>query len=309
MRVGDKLDFTAPIVLGYGFGKWRLQPADGTPEGTFAPQNTRPAAPDAVGGDVQVGAFNVLNYFVTLTVRTRRGATTPAGVRAAGRQDRAGDRGAGADVVTLMEIEDTDSTGYSPATPTARSPTWSAGSTPPPATTSGATCRCPTSCYAVDRDVIRSAIIYQNDVVQPVGDPVGLVDEDVWYNAREPQAQTFVKDGDKFTVVANHFKSKSPGAPTGDNVDTGDGQGEWNGDRMRQAASLAAFADELRASTGDDDVVLLGDFNAYTQEDPIEVLREAGYTDLGSGVRPGPLQLRVRRAVGLAGPRARHARR
>ena len=74
------------------------------------------------------------------------------------------------------------------------------------------TSRCRDELYAVDRDVIRSAIIYQHDVVQPVGDPVGLVDEDVWFNAREPQAQTFVKDGDAFTVVANHFKSKSPGA-------------------------------------------------------------------------------------------------
>ena len=36
------------------------------PDGTFAPQNTRPAAPDPVGGDVQIGAFNVLNYFLTL---------------------------------------------------------------------------------------------------------------------------------------------------------------------------------------------------------------------------------------------------
>ena len=67
----------------------------------------------------------------------------------------------------------------------------------------------PEELLAVDRDVIRNAIIYQNDVVQPIGDPVGLVDESVWFNAREPIAQTFVKDGDRFTVIANHFKSKS----------------------------------------------------------------------------------------------------
>jgi hypothetical protein len=42
---------------------------------------------------------------------------------------------------------------------------------------------------------------------QPIGEPVGLVDESVWFNAREPIAQTFVKDGDRFTVIANHFKS------------------------------------------------------------------------------------------------------
>ena len=144
----------------------------------------------------------------------------------------------------------------------------------------------PDELLAVDRDVIRNGIIYQNDVVQPVGDPVGLVDESVWFNAREPIAQTFAKDGDKFTVVANHFKSKSPGSPTGDNVDSGDGQGQWNGDRTRQAASLAAFTDRLRADTGDQDVVILGDLNAYSQEDPVIRLESAGLTDLGSTFDP-----------------------
>jgi uncharacterized protein len=122
-------------------------------------------------------------------------------------------------------------------------------------------------------------------VVQPVGDSVGLVDESVWFNAREPIAQTFVKDGDAFTVVANHFKSKGSGSGPG-NTDQGDGQGLSNADRVRQAQSLAAFTEVLRASTGDEDVILLGDFNAYTQEDPVQALRDAGYTDLGSKLDP-----------------------
>ena len=37
----------------------------------------------------------------------------------------------------------------------------------------------------------------------------------VWFNAREPQAQTFVAHDDLFTVVANHFKSKCAGLPDG----------------------------------------------------------------------------------------------
>ena len=120
----------------------------------------------------------------------------------------------------------------------------------------------PDELYAVDRDVIRNGIIYRADVVQPVGDPVGLVDETVWTNAREPIAQTFAKDGDAFTVVANHFKSRSPGAATGDNVDAGDGQGQWNGDRTRQAASLTAFSDRLRAATGEA-MRVVGEVNKY----------------------------------------------
>ena len=33
VRVGDELAFTSPLVLGYGFNQWRLQPADGTAAG------------------------------------------------------------------------------------------------------------------------------------------------------------------------------------------------------------------------------------------------------------------------------------
>ena len=127
VRVGDRLRFTAPTVLGFGFGDWRLQPADGTAEGTFAPSNTRPAAPGRGGRRLQVGAFNVLNYFLTFTGPDARGAGSQAEL----------DRQAGkivpaiealkAEVVTLMEIEDTASTGYGTAAPTWPSPTWSAG--------------------------------------------------------------------------------------------------------------------------------------------------------------------------------------
>ncbi|SEL91734.1 hypothetical protein SAMN04515665_12322 [Blastococcus sp. DSM 46786] len=280
VRVGDELELIEPLVLGYGFDQWRLQPADGTADGVFAPQNTRPKAPEAVGGDIQVAAFNVLNYFLTFEEPGR-------GARSAEQLELQADKivpaieALGAEVVTLMEIEDTDSTGYSPGdadralADLVRRLNAAAGydkwdHVP-----------LPDELYGVDRDVIRNGIIYQDDVVLPVGDPVGLVDETVWDNAREPIAQTFVKDGDAFTVVANHFKSKSPGEPTGDNVDSGDGQGAWNGDRVRQAASLAQFAAELRESTGDQDVVLMGDLNAYTQEDPIQLLEDAGWTDLG----------------------------
>jgi predicted extracellular nuclease len=286
VRVGDVLDLTSPLVLSYGNSQWRLQPADGTAEGTFAPQNSRPASPDPVGGDVQLGAFNVLNYFLTLEEDGGRGAQTAEAFEKQAGKIVPAIEALGADVVTLMEIEDTDSTGYSPGdadqalgdlvsrlNTAAGHDKWSY-------------VPMPEELYGVDRDVIRSAIIYQPAEVQRVGDPVGLVDETVWSNAREPIAQTFSKDGDRFTVVANHFKSKSAGKATGDNVDARDGQGQWNGDRVRQAESLAAFTEDLRTSTGDPDVVLMGDFNAYTQEDPIEELRQAGYTDLGSVLDP-----------------------
>ncbi|KEP72456.1 hypothetical protein HR12_44810, partial [Microbacterium sp. SUBG005] len=51
-------------------------------------------------------------------------------------------------------------------------------------------------------------------------------------------------------------------AATGDNANGI--QGAFNGDRVRQAQALGAFAAERSAAVGTDDVFLLGDFNAYT---------------------------------------------
>ena len=63
---------------------------------------------------------------------------------------------------------------------------------------------------------------------------------------------------------------------------------QWNGDRVAAGGVPGRVRRRTcAASTGDDDVLLLGDFNAYTQEDPIGGLREAGYTDLGSAFDPG----------------------
>lgn len=287
VRVGDQLTFTAPTVLGYGFSRWRLQPADGTAEGTFAPQNTRPAGPEEVAGDTTVGAFNVLNYFLTFSGPDARGARSADQLERQAAKIVTAITALDADVVALMEIEDTNSTGYGDGSPDQALVDLVRRLNA--AATDGATWAhvpLPAELLAVDRDVIRNAIVYRSDVVRPVGDPVGLVDEAVWYNAREPIAQTFTKDGDAFTVVANHFKSKSPGEPSGDNVDRGDGQGAWNGDRVRQARSLAAFAERLRADTGDDDVLVVGDLNAYSREDPIVALEEAGFTDLGRRFDP-----------------------
>src|SRR5690606_21331166 len=113
-------------------------------------------------------------------------------------------------------------------------------------------------------DVIMNAIIYRADAVSPVGEPVTDVDEEVWDIAREPVAQTFnpvAEDGDPeadeatdgaFTVVANHFKSKS-----GDGDEPADGQGQFNAERVEQAGAVVDLVTELQASTGVADVVVL----------------------------------------------------
>jgi 5'-nucleotidase len=137
---------------------------------------------------------------------------------------------------------------------------------------------------AAQQDFITAAIIFKPGSVTPSGESKTINDETVWFNAREPIAQTFTAGAEKVTVVANHMKSKSPSdTATGDNADAGDGQGQFNGDRIRQAHSLITFVDQLKASSGSDDVMILGDFNSYTQEDPMKVFYDASFHDLSNG--------------------------
>ena len=81
-------------------------------------------------------------------------------------------------------------------------------------------------------------------------------------------------------TIANHFKSKGSGSGPG-NADSGDGQGASNADRVAQARALVTFADEQEAAHGTERTFLLGDFNAYTEEDPMQVFYEAGYRNIG----------------------------
>ncbi|MEB2657294.1 hypothetical protein SOP60_12645, partial [Staphylococcus haemolyticus] len=108
-----------------------------------------------------------------------------------------------------------------------------------------------------DEDVIRSAFIYQPAEVTPVGESVILDDQTNFDNAREPMAQLFrAADGTsegaagtEFVAITNHFKSKGGSGATGGNVDTGDGQGAYNADRVGQAEALVAFAERMKAET------------------------------------------------------------
>ncbi len=144
-----------------------------------------------------------------------------------------------------------------------------------------------TSAAIAEQDVIRGAFIYKVDRVATVGQSDILFGTDEFANAREPLAQAFkakgAPDSDAFAVIVNHFKSKgdnqSPAPPaTGDNAnDTETGVGAFNGDRTRQATRLVQFADEFAEDRGLEAVFLAGDFNSYSKEEPIEILRAGGY--------------------------------
>ena len=276
VRVGDTAVLDQAFVLGYGFGEYRLQPADGTAAGsTFTPTNPRTDAPAPVGGDLRVADYNVLNYFVTFGGQAR-GATTPAELAQQQAKIVAGLTALDADVITLHEIENSSVT--TPATPYAAVETLLAALE---AADGNSWAYVPAS---EDSDVITNAIVYRTDVVTAVGAPRVPADLSAFDNARTPIAQTFEHDGEQFTVVSNHLKSKGSGSGAG-NTDTGDGQGASNADRVAQAQALVAFAAELSAT--DPDVLLTGDFNSYRFEDPLDVIRDAGFADMGPVLAEG----------------------
>lgn len=291
VRNGDR--FVPPaktMILGYGFDNWRLQPqqpitdaSDASYKPTFETLNPRPAAAPEVGGDVQFGAFNVFNYFTTFGGNAR-GAANAAQFAKQKAKIVSAINGLGADVVALQEIENSAALGETPdealgdlvagLNAAAGAGTWAYVPTPDAVNAAG-------------NDVITTGIIFKPSVVSPVGDSFADTDA-AWSIARKPIAQTFDIGGDRLvTVVANHFKSKSP--PSGNTApEPADGQGFFNTERTAQANRLVSFVQGIAADPAkSSDVMLLGDFNSYGQEDPIQALAAAGFVDLGPAKAKG----------------------
>ncbi len=305
VRVGADVTFIDPVILSYGFNLWRFQPTERVTDGdTNSPvtfEQTRTPAPEDVGGDVTLAAFNVLNYFVNLgedepgcdsfddrdgnpittDFCTVRGAYTPESFERQEAKIVEAINALDADVVGLQEIENAAIVGtdrdaavatlVDALNADAGAGTWAFVPSP--------------EAVPADEDIIRNAFIYQTDAVRTSGPSRILLDDPAFDNARQPLAQTFRPVGsppvDRFVAIVNHFKSKSCGGASGDNADAGDGQACFNGDRTRQAQALLDFADTVSGVTNTDQTFLLGDFNSYTEEDPLQVFEDAGWTNVG----------------------------
>jgi len=269
LRTGDTTT-NLTGVLGYGFNNYRLQP---TVTPVFNQTNPRTAAPENVGGNIKVASFNVLNYFngdgLGGGFPTSRGADSATEFERQNAKIVSAIAALNADVVGLIEIESDGDDANSAIANLVNSLNGYIGANVYDYIRDPAT--------GVGTDEIKTAFIYKPGVVTPVG--ASLSDTDAIYN-RLPVAQTFIlnSNGETFTPVVNHFKSKS-GTGTGLDADQGDGQGAFNFTRIQQAEALLGFVNELKVSTGDSDVLVIGDLNAYGQEDPIDVLRNGSLID------------------------------
>jgi uncharacterized protein len=274
---------------------YRVRPENalggGVPD--FQPTNPRPADAPDVGGTLRVGVFNVLNYFDTFG----RGACA-AGVSGAPVDCRGADNaleferqvaktiaailGLDVDVLAIVEIEND---GYGPDSAiqdlvdrlnAATAPgTWAfidadAGTG---------------EVNALGDDAIKVGLLYRRTAVTPIGttaalNTVAFVNGgDAAPRNRPALAQAFAStaDGEAFIAVANHLKSKGSAC---DAPDAGDGQGNCNDVRTTAATELATWLATDPTGTGDPDVLILGDLNAYAKEDPVAVFEAVGYVNL-----------------------------
>ena len=123
----------------------------------------------------------------------------------------------------------------------------------------------------------KSGYIYCSDVVKPHGEMRS--NNSAVTNRKKMQAFDMISTGERFIFSINHFKAKS-GKGTGADADQGDGQGIYNHTRTVEAQSVLSSYDVNRKFYGDEDILIMGDLNAYAMEDPIRELIKGGMTDL-----------------------------
>ena len=271
LRLGAELTEPVTGVMNFAFGDYRIIPTEQLAIDEATNTGAREAAPD-VGGSLKVASFNTLNYFTTLNAR---GADTPEEFARQTDKIVTAILSLDASVIGLQEIEN-NGFGEGSAIDTlvdalnaeAGAGTWAFVD---PTTDGG----------LIGTDQITTGMIYRTDEVTLLNSDF-LVFDDGGTQRNRPAIAAAFEDADTggvFTLVNNHFKSKG-GSGSGGDADSGDGQGAFNETRTDAAIQLAAWLDTDPLGVNDPDVLIVGDLNAYLQEDPVQALEAAGYANL-----------------------------
>ncbi len=267
---------------GRGDEAWRLMPTETV---TFDDDNLRPGTPN-VAGSIRVAGVNVLNFFSKVDNGQAvcgpqrddncRGADSARELARQLAKTASGIALMDADIVGLVELENNASESIS-AIVEALNATLGGGN------------------YAyvntgvIGDDAIKTGFIYNVSTVQLLGSFALLdssVDPRFNDNRNRPAlAQSFevTSTGAVFTVVVNHLKSKGSSCDSNGDPNRNDGQGNCSVTRTNAAAAIADWIDTDPTGSGDTDFLIIGDLNAYLREDPLDALRNAGFTSLLEG--------------------------
>lgn len=285
IRSGDTLGGVVGVLRysrgsgGDGDETWRLMP---TVDPQFTAANPRPGAP-AIGGTIRVASFNVLNFFTTIDGgqsncgpqrnQSCRGADSNAEFARQLEKTVTALTMLDADVIGLIELENNASESLSTLADAMNARAGSADYTWVDTGT-------------IHNDVIKTGFVYRRSRVSTVGN-FAVLDRSVdsrFNDARNRPAlaQSFVLDasGAILTVAVNHLKSKGSSCDADGDPNLGDGQGNCNITRTNAAAALADWLATDPTGSGDSDVLIIGDLNAYVEEDPLATFASAGFTNL-----------------------------
>ncbi len=291
-RAGDRITGSLVGVIDYGPtttsatpGDYRLHP---TAAFTYVVANPRTAAPAAVGGNIKVASFNVLNYFTTFTNGQNVAGQSGQGCSEGSSVNAGNCRGAdnldefsrqrtkiidalariNADAVGLMELQNNGNVAAQNLVDGLNQVLGAGTYAVAPLPTNG-----------TGSDAIRTAVIFKParmSALQGVSDTASI-------NDRPTLLQPLhLHNGERFSLVVNHLKSK--GGCSSSDPDLG--QGCWNIKRTAQANQLRSFLSSQSGISGAAQLIV-GDFNAYAKEDPIDVLTSNGFVDLVERFQPG----------------------
>ena len=285
IRAGDSIaGLTGVLRYSRGSGSngdetWRVMPTENV---EFTDANPRPGAPNP-GGTFRVASFNVLNLFSGIDSGAPdcgpSGNDNCRGADSAQEQTRQLDKIVSAitlldaDVVGLVEIENNANASIDMLVNAVNT---RLGSNDYDYIDTG----------TIDSDAIKVALIYRSTTASPVGAHAVLdssVDARFNDNRNRPVlAQTFdaVANGGRLTVAINHLKSKGSSCESDGDPNLADGQGNCNMTRTNAAEAMADWLISDPTSSGDSDFVIVGDLNAYTREDPVSALQNAGLVSL-----------------------------
>lgn len=259
LRCGTTIqNIEGPIT--YSFGKYRLLPSS-TLNLNHQP---RPVVPD-VGGNVKIASFNVLNFFTTID----NGSNGARGADSQSEYIRQRDKivaaldSMRADIFALIEIENNGTTAIDSLVAALNT---SIGSNDYALVTE--------SNY-IDPYEIKNVFIYNVNTVLPVDSTMTSTDT-LFYPAPIAHQFELMATGERFNLFANHFRFKGCSGATGLDQDQNDGQACFNETRRQQSLELLNFITYVEGLTGNGHHLVVGDFNAYEQEDPIDILVGAG---------------------------------
>ena len=144
-------------------------------------------------------------------------------------------------------------------------------------------------------DVIKVDIVFDSKKLQLLGASiledtlvpaqVALSEEGIIFDGRSrvPLAASLrhLQSGHDLTLVVNHFKSKGGSGP-GQDADQADGAGNFNHVRTLSSQALLDWLDTTPTGFSTENIIIMGDLNAYAMETPITSLTDAGFRSVST---------------------------